>query len=504
VAWKAVAGFGRSPVAVSDGRAYTIGAFAHKADLADGLDVDDLPEFHEGLHDVAGGLAARPGWHGKQGKMASYTTGFGDYWALCFDSVSGELLWRRQLTANSPLCDIVCTSSTPLVHDGLAYFQTADAVLTCLDAQSGEDVWAVNLWDYGADHIGKDGHMGSPLVTSKGVVVAFSAGAPDGYEFPAGIHRHEMLKTLCLDPTNGNVHWQRVVQGVFRTRRSSPSAGMVDGRETVVLSSGYGTFGLDAADGRVAWSYIWNRQLPAFAEAIRQQKERNMGSVNLWAANAGRHALIVGDRIVDTHYNTHDHTSSRTFCLQIDDGGARHVWSAPELSCQRTSYVVWQGRYVVGRDLRVYAGRTRGYRDEATGEEKEAADLSRRQRPEAIGRFQCYDVATGRLVWSSDAATFGVRDRDPGVYKGEEKYIVVGDRLIVASDMGVRVSVITEQGAEVLATYAAPLGERHGRPVLSEGRLYLRKQTPDVHGYQNQLGGPTSNLVCLDLQIRHE
>jgi outer membrane protein assembly factor BamB len=132
--------------------------------------------------------------------------------------------------------------------------------------------------------------------------------------------------------------------------------------------------------------------------------------------------------------------------------------------------------------------------------------VSRPYHGEKIGEFQCRDVLTGKMLWSTDAFNPG----PPGGKRADSEnfsIVLAGDRAIVTNVHGLWIARLLADGVKVLARVPQAVGRTGTRmlsePVLVGGRLFVRQLDGDPKaGLLPALGGGSGNLICLDLRAR--
>jgi len=214
VAWKAAVGTGFSSVAVSKGRAYTMGN-------ADGKDT-----------------------------------------VWCFDAATGKKVWSHSYPAE--LGDNLFEggpTSTPAVHDGRVCTLSRWGDVYCFDAATGKVRWSKNVqketgapvpsWGFGGSPLAQDnllllnvGSAGMALDRDTGKLVWKSAKEEAGYSTPVPFRRGEARLALfssgsaftAVDVRTGKERWQIA----WDTRYGVNAADPIVSGDHVFLSSGYG------------------------------------------------------------------------------------------------------------------------------------------------------------------------------------------------------------------------------------------------------------------------
>ncbi len=112
----------------------------------------------------------------------------------CYAADDGKLLWSVQYPAPGQLDFDNMPRATPLIYDNYAYLLGAFGDLTCVELESGETVWRINLvQQFDGDHELVWGLCSSPLVVDGKLIV--NPGGPEA-------------SVVALDPRTSEVIWQ--------------------------------------------------------------------------------------------------------------------------------------------------------------------------------------------------------------------------------------------------------------------------------------------------------
>jgi len=173
-----------------------------------------------------------------------------DQFVLAFDRATGEPLWR---TAIGPawIDGRGGPRGTPTVIDGIAYALGTEGDLVALDTATGDARWHVNLQsDLGGtlprsedDYTWK--YAESPLVDGDRLIV--TPGGPESL-------------IVALDRHSGELVWSTTIpqfgeSGVPGAGYSSAVISEAGGIRQYVQLVGYGVVGVEAATGRLLWTY---------------------------------------------------------------------------------------------------------------------------------------------------------------------------------------------------------------------------------------------------------
>ena len=218
--------------------------------------------------------------------------------------------------------------------------------------------------------------------------------------------------------------------------------------------------------------------------------------------------------VIDGTSAAHDDLTSRVWCLEIRDGKAELVWQTNEF----VPYIEIGKSNLIACDGKLYGADSQGGWDDQRvpgvavppGLSQEALEKfaapaqakmppGRPHRPANVGQFQCRDIATGKLLWSTDAIK--------GLEWTPTFMIAVEDKLIVRNTAGLWICRLRNDGLDVLTHVRSSEGQwnqfRFSEPVLVNGRLYLRDMdASDVKQGLYGVLGAKGNLTCLDLKAR--
>ena len=168
-----------------------------------------------------------------------YTTGAidGDCVITALD-MEGNKVWTRK---NGKAWDrsYPGTRSTPTITDGLLYHLSGIGNLICLQADSGEVVWSVNILE---EFNGRNitwGLAESPLVIGDQVICT-----------PGG----ENVSMVALNRKTGKVAWKCTGAG-DKPGYASPILVEHDGLKQIVTTMSESIVGVRASDGKLLWRY---------------------------------------------------------------------------------------------------------------------------------------------------------------------------------------------------------------------------------------------------------
>ncbi len=153
----------------------------------------------------------------------------------CYDLKNGKAIWKHNYQARfwDPHAG-AGPRSTPTLSEGRIYTLGATGILNVLDALDGSMIWSVNAATDASVESPGWGFASSPLVVDEAVIVAIAG------------------KVAAYDIQTGHSLWYGSEGG---ESYSSPHLFTIDGVEQVVVLSGKGAAGFQAADGEVLWEH---------------------------------------------------------------------------------------------------------------------------------------------------------------------------------------------------------------------------------------------------------
>jgi outer membrane protein assembly factor BamB len=249
IAWKASVGTGFSSISVADGKAYTMGNSGDKDTI----------------------------W--------------------CFDAKTGDEIWKftydcelqPNLYEGGPGC-------TPAIYEGLVYTISKEGHFYCLDANTGEKKWLIELQKEFGMKLPEWRFAVSPLIEGDHVVIEF------GY-------------FAAFDLKTGKLAWKSEKE--YKTGYGSPIAIDMNGKRCFAGFNGFGLVIVDASNGDEISNFEWktnygiNAATPIF----------NDGKIFL-ASEYG-----TGGGLIDVK----------------EDGSAEELWHNRSMQNQMNASVLWDG-----------------------------------------------------------------------------------------------------------------------------------------------------------------
>lgn len=452
-----------------------------------------------------------------------------DVYLTCVDQADGRLLWRCLVSPGEVLNVQAGLNAPPTWSDGLVVVRTPGAVIA-VAADSGELRWRRDLVADGlifTRYCGIELNGGGGFLEGRTPVLVHA-----GRLFFSGLSMDESRRpcalVVALDPLDGRTLWtwratpynsgptwdpmQHSQETGYASHGPALNAGRIDGRETVVVATGHASIGLAAEDGARLWAFHHAEGLPAIQSFAN---DADISRPNPWGwwkrfGYPPPRPLIDGNIVVDRLFCGHGSLGSGTYAFSVENGTPRFLWYTDQLSSRWARFVL--------RDHRVYGMDLWGHNPHTIDSKtNRIVEWPRPRRPDGVGQFQCRDVRTGKLLWSSDAIyhshggeshlcekglgrpcpALSEADRDKPneggySYEGEPMYVISGNVLIMRGYRmlpGIHFAVIDEKGLERRGTVEVDLGEiGFAEPVISGGDLFLRR-------FDEGPGGGT--LLCL-------
>ena len=500
VLWQANAGFGSGGAAVTDGRVYTVGLFNPGTTSANLSQKNSTPTMAEVAKGEFPGIDL-PGTP-PEAKSLKFPASFrGDLYALCLDARTGRQIWASKLSdyglafTARPHAGTAWEVAAPLLEKGKLYIHTHTGQVYCLDASAGAVKWTANLYDHGmsAWNDGQQGNSSSPLAFGGNIIVGFEGGkSEDPNTKGAGC-----FMVAGLDAETGSRRWvARAPMGALNARTARLGFATLSGKPTVLCSCGGGTMGVDPMTGAIQWSFNLFDANPDTMQRVPARYTTPEATAKAYKGDAmrapypGYAPLAWGDYVVDASCVGHNSVTSAIWGLKISDGKATRVW-------QTSDFV--PGSASVKSNMIVRDGKIYGF-DSHFPRFETQYPTTRPYRGESLGQFQCRDVATGKLLWSSDAFHPEPAHHDR-VDSTNCLFTIIGDDVFVGNHHGFFIGRIRGNSVTVLARI--PMLPRAGRtlsePTVVNGRLFIRQVDNDPATGILATLGPGGNLTCLDV-----
>ncbi len=157
---------------------------------------------------------------------------------MALDAGTGEKLWSTPFAWASHPSNGDGPRSTPAVSDGRVFAMGANGDVICVAADTGKLIWQKNLPQEFSGGVPGWGFCESLLVDDGRVLVT-----------PGG----NTATIVALDPANGDVVWQVLVDGKDRPGYASAAAAEIAGVKQYIQFTGNGTVGVRADNGKFLW-----------------------------------------------------------------------------------------------------------------------------------------------------------------------------------------------------------------------------------------------------------
>ena len=493
--WRVSTGAGQAQPIVVDGAVYSWGVF----------DVGSDPR-----HDAVGSTPENLGsfWSKQRKEKGGYPY---DAWLTAVDLHAGEVKWRTQLSKEELYNDQCPPHASPLYYDGKVFIHTPE-YLIAINAETGEIVWKHHLPEKIDKRIWLFAGFSAPIEAQGQIIVSYARNEENDFIAARG-------KETALTAFNpeGAVLWTHTLGGEdkgFAPSMASPSQGVIDGKHTIVQTTGHATVGVDASTGDRLWMFRHSDHFPDLLESAANV-DPETGKINrpgFWWRRYGQTnpaALVSEDGIVvDRVWSGHGTRGSRMYGFEVRDGEPSLLWETQELLNRWDPGVIDQGRYY-GIDMRGFTHMNN-------------VEQPRHPRPKDLGQIQCYDLATGKLVWSSNELpqNAGLHQEEPRRgksrltpenwaelpkehiynYGGGPTFTIAGGTFVLrgnqASGSGLLFARITDDGLQRLGAREFVQGNAaFGKPVVAAEHILLKLD-------DETRGGPegSGNLICFDLK----
>jgi len=171
------------------------------------------------------------------------TAGDKDEYLSCYDRATGKQIWKTKTGQpwNEGPESWQSSRSTPTVDGDRVYVITPHGALVCCQAGDGGEAFRVDLKEaFGGKKGDGWGYSESPLVDGDRLVCT-----------PGG----DAAMMVSLDKKTGKEIWRCPQEGCRGAGHSSIVISTVGGRKVYVQTTASGACGVDAATGKLLWSY---------------------------------------------------------------------------------------------------------------------------------------------------------------------------------------------------------------------------------------------------------
>lgn len=216
----------------------------------------------------------------------------------CLDALTGKELWTwRYEEPLTPNLYEGGPNATPTIQEKRVYTISKSGKLFCLDLEKGTLIWRRQL-DFAKPEWG---FAGSPLIVGGKVIYNVGSGG------------------LALDKETGEVLWESTKEA---SGYATPVPFDFDGKKLLALFSKEHLFAVEAADGKVLWSFPWKTS---------------------WDVNASDPVVGGSEILITSGYNR------GIAMLKITADGFQPVWENKNMRSQLSGPVLIDG-YLYGID----------------------------------------------------------------------------------------------------------------------------------------------------------
>lgn len=169
-----------------------------------------------------------------------YTTGttdMGNGFVIALDH-EGNKLWKTEI-GEEWMDNFDGARSTPLIYGDKLYIMSSYGQLYCLNAETGEDIWNISLFDTYAGRNIKWGVTENLLIHNNMLFVT-----------PGGIKDN----VIALNKDTGELIWSSPGKGEL-SAYCSPIMVNYKGKDILVTQTAESILGIDARNGNLLWSY---------------------------------------------------------------------------------------------------------------------------------------------------------------------------------------------------------------------------------------------------------
>lgn len=509
IRWRAHVGAGGSAPVTQGQRIYVLGCF--KPGLAPSAESTPL------LNDFP--------THWKNKDEPSSRKAF-DVYVTCVEQADGSILWQTMVSAGEFLNQQAGCQAQAAIQGEVVAIRTP-GVVAVVRASDGTTSWTRTLVAEGVAQSPFAGAQGGaaflegrtpPLIHDGLVVVSFIARGDGG----------DSSAVMAFDARTGETAWSWKATPfngkTWHPERNSTETGYpshgpalnlatFDGHTTLVVSTGHATIGLDPRTGNRKWTFNQAEGIPQIAAFVNNQ-DRSAPNPWKWWQRYGYPPpapMIADSIVVDRIFCGHGTFGSGTYAINISGDKPEFLWFTSDLSSRWARFAI--------KDDRLYGMDLWGHNPH-TIEKGRIDEWPRPRRADEVGQFQCRDLKSGKLLWSSDALyqTLGreshrcekvlggpcpaLSDRDRDLpneggysYEGESMYVLCRNTLVfrgfTKSLPGLFFADISMDRLDVIGHVEVDLGPiGFGEPVVSGGDCLVRAF--------DESGGP-GNLICVSL-----
>jgi len=167
-------------------------------------------------------------------------------------NLKGKQLWATPVTNKLPKHQYLGSRTTPTWHDGKLYVVGSNGNICCLDAENGKLIWSRKFSEWSGKMMSVWGYSESPLVDDN--LVICTPGGPDG--MVVALDRETGTDVwACKLPDYGDEYGVNGKSLMNGAGYSSVVVSEGGGVKQYVQLVGRGLFGIRASDGKLLWRY---------------------------------------------------------------------------------------------------------------------------------------------------------------------------------------------------------------------------------------------------------
>jgi len=357
--------------------------------------------------------------------------------------VSGGIqeAWAVSIGAGSDSEDRLIAQ--PVVADGRIYTMDADSEISAFDAQTGDEIWTVEITPDEED----DGHVGGGLAFENGTVFVTTGFA----------------EVVALEAKTGKILWRRKLEAPMRT------APTVRGNRVYAITLTNKLFALHGSTGETLWSHSGIEEVTSFLGGASPAVDS--GVVIVPYSSGELVALKVENgQVLWTDSLSGNRRSRSTTTLSsirgrpiIDRGIVVAISNAGQIAAinLRTGRRIWD-RSIGGIESPWVAGNFLFF----LTNDSELVAMSRRTGRvhwvQPLPQWEDPEDKTGRIIWTGP--------------------ILVSDRLIIAGSSGEALSVSPYNG-KILGKVEMPDGVTIS-PIVANDTIYFLSDDADLVAYR--------------------
>ncbi len=299
-----------------------------------------------------------------------------DETVVCYDLLTGKEKWRHRARARYETAIAgIGPRATPTVSGNRVYAFGATGILTCLDLETGREIWSRDTVTETGARVKEWGMSGSPLVVGDNVIVS-----------PGGQNEQSLM---AYHRETGVVIWGG---GRARAGHSSPSLVAIAGMDQVLIFNKGQVAGHDPISGALLWEYPWTSgMVQHVAQPIPLSEDRVFVSTGYG----------IGCELIQ---------------IAKGDGGeftATRMWKSPRLKAKFAN-VVHKDGYIYGLDDGVLV----------------CLDLSDGQRKWKRGRYGHGQLilVDDHLLIQSESGDIALVDASPVEHRERARFPALGSR----------------------------------------------------------------------------